>query len=103
VELGGDESINDFLMDEAAVAGEKHQITRQALSGQVLDTRFENKLKEVRTDAYESVRGQIRQAGAGLDSEYERIRAEYERTRAEAEIEFSPNAQQVDLSPDEEG
>lgn len=91
VELVGDDAVNDFLMDEAAVAGEKHQITRQALAGQTLDTRFENKLKEVSANDYESVRSLGRTAAS-----------EFEQTRDGLEF-AGTSVQQVDLSPDGEG
>ena len=46
VELSGDETVNDFLQDEAEHVGASWSLTKQALAGQMLDTRSTNKLKE---------------------------------------------------------
>ena len=98
VELTGDEAVNDFLMGEAALAGEKHQITRQALAGQALDTRFENKLKEVSANAFDSVRS----LGRTASSEFERTRDGLASATDDL-LAGTSEAQQVDLSPDGEG
>jgi len=47
VELAGDESVNDFLSSEAEHVGAGWSLTKQALAGQMLDTRATNKLAEV--------------------------------------------------------
>ena len=98
VELAGDEAVNDFLLDEAAVSGEKHQITRQALAGQALDTRFENKLEEVGKNAWESVRS----LGRTTESEFQRTRDDLASATDDL-LAGTSEAQQVDLSPDEGG
>ena len=51
VELTGDEAVNDFLTTEAIVSGEAYKVTKQALAGQVLDTRFRNELERVGKNA----------------------------------------------------
>jgi hypothetical protein len=51
VELTGDEAVNDFLTTEALVSGEAYKVTKQALAGQVLDTRFRNELERVGKNA----------------------------------------------------
>jgi len=98
VELVGDEAVNDFLMDEAAVAGERHQITRQALAGQALDTRFENKLKETGQNFSDAVQS----LGRTARSEFERTRDEFNEASDDL-LAGTSEAQQVDLSPDEGG
>ena len=47
VELGGDETVNDFLSGEAQQTGASWSLTKQALAGKTLDTRASNKLAEV--------------------------------------------------------
>lgn len=56
VELVGDEAVNDFLTTEAQVASEAYTLTKQALAGEVLDTRFRNELERVGKNAFEAVR-----------------------------------------------
>ena len=98
VELVGDEAVNDFLLDESAVAGEKHQITRQALAGQALDTRFQNRLEQVGKNAYEAVRS----LGRTTASEFERTRDNLASATADV-LASGSEVQQADLSPDEGG
>ena len=98
MELVGDEAVNDFLLDESAVAGEKHQITRQALAGQALDTRFQNRLEQVGKNAYEAVRS----LGRTTASEFERTRDNLASATADV-LASGSEVQQADLSPDEGG
>ena len=66
VELTGDEAVNNFLTSEALVASELYSVTKQALAGEVLDTRFRNELERAGKNLYESVRsvGRIAQSEA---------------------------------------
>ena len=50
VMLAGEEAVNDFLLDEAAIRGESWTITKEALAGRVLDLRNENKLLQTGED-----------------------------------------------------
>lgn len=73
VELEGDEALNEFLTDEAVVAGESWSATKQALAGQVVDTRYQGIL-----------------AGAAQDL-----------TGAAQQTGLLPDATLVDLTPEE--
>ena len=66
VELTGDEAVNNFLTSEALAASELYSVTKQALAGEVLDTRFRNELERAGKNIYESVRsvGRIAQSEA---------------------------------------
>jgi hypothetical protein len=72
VELEGDEAVNDFLKTEAEVAGLGYKTSKQALAGQALDTRFQNKLEQTGKNAWENVRS----TGRTITSEYEAARDE---------------------------
>ena len=72
VELTGDDAVNDFLQGEALVAGDLYAVTKKALEGQALDTRFQNKLEQTGKNAWENVRS----TGRTITSEYETARDE---------------------------
>jgi hypothetical protein len=59
VELAGDEAVNDFLVAEAEVAGEPWRATKQALAGQVVDTRYQGILQ----GAAQDLAGVVQQTG----------------------------------------
>ena len=59
VELTGDEAVNDFLTTEAQVASDLYSVTKQALAGEVLDTRFGNELERVGKNFVNSISGLV--------------------------------------------
>ena len=72
VEITGDEAVNDFLTTEVLVSGESYKVTKQALAGQVLDTRFRNELERVGKNADEAVKSlgrTVEGAGQAIDQE----------------------------------
>lgn len=54
------------------MSGESYKVTKQALAGQVLDTRFRNELERVGKNAYEAVQSlgrTVEGAGQAIDQE----------------------------------
>lgn len=72
VELAGDEAVNDFLTDAAAVSGYDYKITKQALAGEVLDTQSGNKLGQM----VKSVGESFTSLGTAAEDSFETARQE---------------------------
>ena len=81
VTLGGNagEDLNEFLIDEAERAGQGYKVTKQALAGQVLDTRYGNRLAQIGKQVGDAALG-LRNAAV---SEYEQAREEVNRAAQE--------------------
>ena len=73
VELHGDEAVNEFLVAEAKAAGEDYTITKQALSGEMMDLSSGNKWAETIQGAKNSVASlgnTLTSAGQAIDEEF---------------------------------
>ncbi len=76
VELTGDEAVNDFLTTEAAAASDLYSVTKQALAGEVLDTRFRNELERVKKNFVNSITGlaeTTRSEGQAITDEFNSV------------------------------
>ena len=72
VELTGDEAVNDFLTTEAQVASDLYSVTKQALAGEVMDTRFRNELErniKNAANAFTGLANTARSEGEALNQE----------------------------------
>lgn len=85
VELTGDEAVNDFLTREAVAAGESYSLTKQALAGQVLDTRFTNGP----TQLVNRELGTFQSGVSSAVGEYEQARAELNAARRNVSNSFN--------------
>jgi hypothetical protein len=107
VELHGDEAVNEFLVAEATAAGEGYTITKQALSGEMMDLSSGNKLAESiqgAKTAFQSLGNAKRTAGQAIDEEFREAAAAVRRDaesvgdlidqarEAESLTEFNENA-----------
>jgi hypothetical protein len=74
VELHGDEAVNEFLVTEAEEAGYDYTITKQALSGEMMDLSSGNKLAETiqgAKNAVKSLENTVATAGEEISEEWQ--------------------------------
>lgn len=103
VELHGDDAVNDFLVTEAEKAGYGYTITKQALSGEMMDLSSGNKLAETLQGARNSVnslgntltsaRGEIRE---DFQESLDDIRRSAQGVAAAFNDPLNPDAPQAD-------
>jgi hypothetical protein len=110
VELHGDESVNEFLINEAVDAGYDYMITKQALAGEMMDLSTGNKLAETfaaAQGAVASLTNAVQTAGEDIDEEFREARDEVVRSAEAVEAAFddplNPDAGVVaDLTAEQE-
>lgn len=99
IPLGGSagEDLNEFLLDEAERAGQGYKVTKQALAGQVLDTRYGNRLAQIGKQTGDAALG-LRNTAV---SDYEQAREEV--NQAAQAVRDAASAFQPDDTDEGEG